>query len=74
MGVPRTTDGEFQQDFKAPYSSDGMVTFARAIRLEKMSTHTNVFEWLTGDKPRSVSYMFDHQEEYQVGQRHSTDD
>lgn len=74
MGVPRTTDGEFQQDSKAPYSSDGMVTFARAIRLEKMSTHTNVFEWLTGDKPRSVSYMFDHQEEFQVGQRHSTDD
>lgn len=50
-----------------------MVTFARAIRLEKMNTHTNVFEWLTGDKPRTVSYMFEHADDYQVGQRNSTD-
>ena len=50
-----------------------MVTFARAIRLEKMNTHTNVFEWLTGDKPRTVSCMFEHADDYQVGQRNSTD-
>ncbi len=73
MGVPRNTDGHFEEDSKAPYSSDGMVTFARAIRLEKMSTHTNTFEWLTGDKPRTVSYMFENQEAYQVGKRNSTD-
>lgn len=73
IGVPRNTDGKFQEDSKAPYSSDGMVTFARAIRLEKMSTHTKVFEWLTGDQPRTVSYMFEHQEDYQVGKRNSTD-
>lgn len=73
MGVPRNTDGHFEKDSKAPYSSDGMVTFARAIRLEKMSTHTHVFEWLTGDKPRTLKYMFEHQEDYQVGRRNSTD-
>ena len=50
-----------------------MVTFARAIRLEKMSTHTHVFEWITGDQPRSVSYMFEHSDDYQVGKRNSTD-
>lgn len=73
IGVPRNTDGHFEEDSVAPYSSDGMVTFARAIRLEKMNTHTNVFEWLTGDKPRTVSYMFEHADDYQVGQRNSTD-
>lgn len=74
MGVPRNTDGDFKEDSAAPYSSDGMVTFARAIRFEKMSTHTEVFEWLTGDKPRTVLSMFENSDEYQVGARNSTDD
>lgn len=73
IGVPRTTDGKFRDGSPAPYSSDGMVTFARAIRLDKMSSHTNDFEKLTGDKPRSISYMFAHANEYQVGNRNSTD-
>lgn len=73
IGVPRNTDGDFKEDSVAPYSSDGMVTFARAIRLEKMAVHTHIFEWLTGDKPRRVAYMFEHADEYQVGKRNSTD-
>lgn len=73
MGVPRNTDGHFEKDSKAPYSSDGMVTFARAIRLEKMATHTHTFEWLTHDAPRSVRYMFEHADDYQIGRRNSTD-
>lgn len=73
MGVPRNTDGHFEKDSKAPYSSDGMVTFARAIRLEKMGTHTHTFTWLTGDEPRSVKYMFEHADDYQIGRRNSTD-
>ena len=73
IGVPRNTDGHFEDDSPAPYSSDGMVTFARAIRLGKMATHTNNFEELTGSKPRTVSYMFEHADDYQVGQRNSTD-
>lgn len=74
IGVPRNTDGHFEDGSVAPYSSDGMVTFARAIRLEKMSTHTQVFQWLTGDEPRSVAYMFENSDDYQVGNRNSTDE
>ena len=73
MGVPRTTDGVFQKDSEAPFSSDGMVTFAQAIREGKMDIHTKGFAELTGDTPISVRYMFDHQEEFQIGERHSQD-
>lgn len=34
MGIPRTTDGDFSKASEAPYSSDGMVTFAQAIRVK----------------------------------------
>ena len=73
MGVPRTTDGVFQKGSEAPYSSDGMVTFAQAIREGKMAIKTNDFEELTGEKPITVFEMFSHNEEYQVGERHSED-
>lgn len=71
MGVPRTTDGVFLKDSEAPFSSDGMVTFAQAIREGKMDIHTKDFTELTGATPISVRYMFDHQEEFQIGERHS---
>lgn len=74
MGVPRTTDGNFDEDSEAPFSSDGMVTFAQAIRLGKMDTFTDDFKKLTGDDPISVSYMFGHADDFQVGERHSKDD
>lgn len=74
MGVPRTTDGIFDEDSEAPFSSDGMVTFAQAIRLGKMDTFTDDFKKLTGDDPISVSYMFEHANDFQVGERHSKDD
>lgn len=73
MGVPRTTDGVFLKDSEAPFSSDGMVTFAQAIREGKMDIHTMDFTELTGATPISVRYMFDHQEEFQIGERHSKD-
>lgn len=73
MGVPRTTDGVFQKGSEAPYSSDGMVTFAQAIREGKMAIKTNDFEELTGQKPITVFEMFSNNEEYQVGERHSED-
>ena len=73
MGVPRTTDGVFLKDSEAPFSSDGMVTFAQAIREGKMDIHTKDFTELTGDTPISVKYMFDHNEEFQIGERHSQD-
>lgn len=73
MGVPRTTDGIFKKDSEAPFSSDGMVTFAQAIREGKMDNFTNDFKNLTGDDPISVSYMFEHSDEFQIGERHSKD-
>jgi len=73
MGVPRTTDGVFQKGSEAPYSSDGMVTFAQAIREGKMAIKTDDFEILTGEKPITVFEMFSHFEDYQVGERHSED-
>lgn len=73
MGVPRATDGVFLKDSEAPFSSDGMVTFAQAIREGKMDIHTKDFTELTGATPISVRYMFDHQEEFQIGERHSKD-
>lgn len=71
MGVPRTTDGVFLEDSEAPFSSDGMVTFAQAIREGKMDIFTDDFKKLTGDDPITVKYMFDHNEDFQIGARHS---
>ncbi|WP_062320512.1 NmrA family NAD(P)-binding protein [Halolactibacillus sp. JCM 19043] len=74
MGVPRTTEGKFKKDSEAPFSSEGMVTFAQAIRLGKMDVYTDDFKQLTGDKPMTVEHMFTHAEQFQVGERHSKDD
>ncbi|MBR2524178.1 MAG: NmrA family NAD(P)-binding protein [Clostridiales bacterium] len=73
MGVPRTTDGVFLEGSEAPYSSDGMVTFAQAIREGKMAIKTDDFQKLTGQEPITVLYMFEHSDEFQVGDRHSKD-
>ncbi|GFZ26152.1 NmrA family NAD(P)-binding protein [Lactobacillus corticis] len=74
MGVPRTTEGKFQKHSEAPFSSEGMVTFGQAIRENKMSMHTEDFKKLTGSEPISVEYMFEHSEDYQIGDRHSLDE
>ncbi len=73
MGVPRTTDGVFQKGSEAPFSSDGMVTFAQAIREGKMDRFTDDFKKLTGDDPITVRFMFEHSDEFQIGERHSQD-
>ncbi|MDF1509779.1 NAD(P)H-binding protein [Robertmurraya sp. DFI.2.37] len=73
MGVPRTTDGIFKEDSEAPFSSEGMVTFAQAIRLGKMDQFTDDFVKLTGQQPMTVKYMFEHSDDFQVGERHSKD-
>lgn len=73
MGVPRTTDGKFKDGSAAPFSSEGMVTFAQAIRENKMAEHSDDFQKLTGATPVSVRYMFEHAEEFQIGERHSKD-
>lgn len=73
MGVPRTTDGKFQKHSAAPFSSEGMVTFGQAIREGKMDMHTNEFKKLTGSDPMTVKYMFEHSDDFQIGDRHSKD-
>ena len=73
MGVPRTTDGKFKDGSEAPYSSEGMVTFAQAIREGKMDVFTNDFKKLTGQDALTVKYMFENSDDFQVGERHSKD-
>lgn len=73
MGVPRTTEGKFKKGSSAPFSSDGMVTFGQAIRLGKMNTHSSDFQMLTGRQGKTVRYMFEHANDYQIGDRHSVD-
>ncbi len=73
MGVPRTTDGKFKEDSEAPFSSEGMVTFAQAIRMGKMDIFTDDFKNLTGQEPLTVQYMFEHADDFQIGERHSKD-
>jgi NAD(P)H dehydrogenase (quinone) len=50
-----------------------MVTFAQAIRMGKMDIWTDDFEKLTGQKAITVKYMFEHADEFQIGERHSKD-
>ncbi|OUM65024.1 hypothetical protein PIROE2DRAFT_8087 [Piromyces sp. E2] len=73
MGIPRTTNGKFQDGSEAPFCSDGMVSFGKALRLEKFAIFTDDFKKLTGDDPITVSYMFAHANDFQVGDRHSKD-
>ncbi|ORX78984.1 NAD(P)-binding protein [Anaeromyces robustus] len=73
QGVPRTTDGIFATDAPTPFCSDGIVSFGKAIRLEKFAIHTNDFKKLTGDDPIPVSYMFANSKDFEIGERHSKD-
>jgi len=73
MGVPRTTDGVFQEGSAAPFSSEGMVTFGAAIREGKMSVRSDDFLLLTGSRPVTVRTAFARADEYQIGDRNSVD-
>lgn len=74
MGVPRTTEGEFQEGTSAPFSSDGMVTFGQAIREGKMAVCSRHLQVVTGRHPTTVQQMFTDADAYQIGDRHSVDD
>ena len=74
IGVPRYTDGEWAETAKAfPFCGEGMVTFGAAIHKNQMSRCTNDFEMLTGRKPISIREMFENLENFQIGNRTSTD-
>ena len=68
-----TTDGDFKKGSSAPFSSEGMVTFGQAIRLGKMNTYSSDFQMLTGHQGKTFQYMFEHANDYQIGDRHSVD-
>ena len=74
IGVPRTTEDMWAQTAtNFPFCSDGMVTFGRAIRKGQMSTFTDDFEKLTGQKPMTVREIFEHMNEHLIGSRTSHD-
>lgn len=74
IGVPRTTEEMWADSAKNfPFCSDGMVSFGRAIRQNQMSTFTNDFEKLTGEKPISVRQVFEDMENHMIGNRTSTE-
>lgn len=70
MGVPRTTEGKFKKGSAAPFSSEGMVTFGQSIRNGQMAIQSNDFQAVTGRKPRTVEYLFENADKYQIGDRH----
>ena len=45
----------------------------QAIREGKMDVWTDDFQKLTGQQPMTVLYMFQHSDQFQVGERHSKD-
>lgn len=74
IGVPRTTEEMWADTAKNfPFCSDGMVTFGRAIRLGQMSTFTDDFEKLTGQKPMTVKEIFENIGEHLIGERTTTE-
>lgn len=74
IGVPRTTEEMWADTAKNyPFCSDGMVTFGRAIRQNQMSTFTNDFELLTGQKPLTVRQIFENMENHMIGKRNSSE-
>lgn len=72
IGVPRDTDGDFS---KSPIqaTSEGMVTFGTTVTQGFLDIPVNDFSSLTGRQPLSIEYIFDHVEDYLLGDRHPTE-
>lgn len=72
IGVPRDTDGDFS---KSPIqaTSEGMVTFGTAVTEGYLDVPVSDFSALTGRPPLSIEYIFEHVEEYLLGDRHPTE-
>lgn len=72
IGVPRNTDGDFSKSpIKA--TSEGMVTFGTTVREGYLDVPVSDFSKLTGKKPITVKYMFEHEKDFQLGDRHPTE-
>ena len=72
IGVPRNTDGDFS---KSPIqaTSEGMVTFGTTVREGYLDVPVSDFTKLTGHEPITVQYMFEHKDDFLLGDRHSTE-
>ncbi|MFT8457596.1 MAG: NAD(P)H-binding protein [Liquorilactobacillus ghanensis] len=72
IGVPRNTDGDFSKSpIKA--TSEGMVTFGTTVREGFLNVSASDFSSLCARLPISVRYMFEHVENYLLGERHPTE-
>lgn len=72
IGVPRNTDGDFS---KSPIqaTSEGMVTFGTTVRDGYLDVPVSDFTKLCGKKQITVRNMFENEENFQLGDRHSTE-
>lgn len=70
--VPRTTDGDFS---KSPIQaiSEGMVSFGTTVREGFLDVPVSDFVQLTGHQPITMKYMFEHQDDFLLGERHTTE-
>lgn len=72
IGVPRNTNGDFSKSpIKA--TSEGMVTFGTTVREGYLDVPVSDYIKLTGKKQTTVKYMFEHADNYQLGDRHPTE-
>ena len=72
IGVPRNTDGDFSHSpIKA--TSEGMVTFGTTVREGFLDVPVSDFGSLCGRQPISVHDMFEHLDQYLLGERHPTE-
>ena len=73
IGVPRDTDGDFTNSpIKA--TSEGMVTFGTTVTQGYLDVPVSDFSSLTGRQPLSIEYVFEHVNDYLLGDRHPTDE
>lgn len=72
IGVPRDTDGDFS---KSPIqaTSEGMVTFGTTVTEGYLDVPVSDFSSLTGRQPLSIEYIFEHVDDYLLGDRHPTE-
>lgn len=72
IGVPLDTDGDFS---KSPIqaTSEGMVTFGTTVTQGYLDVPVNDFSSLTGRLPLSIEYVFEHVEDYLLGDRHPSE-
>jgi hypothetical protein len=73
INVPRTTDGDFSQS-PIQATSEGMVTFGTAVTKGYLDVASSDFVSLCGRKPLSIKYIFEHVEDYLLGDRHPTEE